>query len=91
MNARHRVRHGSPSRITSKTADSGQRKFRKGQIVFNSRCDGIRSFMVTSGEVIIVRDGSMVDIVEEGEALDPCIWNHAIGVAWTDCRLVGVG
>ena len=91
MNARHRVRHGSPSRTTSAATCSGQHKFRKGQIVFNSRCDGVRPYMVASGEVIIVRDGSVVDIVEQGEALDPCIWNQAIGVAWTDCRLVGVG
>ena len=46
--------------------------------------------MVASGEMGIVRDGSMVDSVEPGEYLDPSMWSRAVGVAWTDCRLVGM-
>ena len=38
----------------------------------------------------IVFNGRGDDIIEPGEYLDPNMWSHAVGVAWTDCRLVGM-
>ena len=71
-------------------ADPGPQTFRKGQIVFDAKRSQLQPCLVASGEVVIVRDGSAVEIVEAGECLDPSLWTRATAIAWTDCRLISM-
>lgn len=45
------------------------------------------AYVVTDGEVMIMREGRIIDIVEAGELLDSRIWTGATAVAYTDCTL----
>ncbi|MEZ4659735.1 MAG: hypothetical protein R2911_19440, partial [Caldilineaceae bacterium] len=44
-------------------------------------------YQVLAGEVLIVRNGRTVDLVEAGEWLNAQIWPGATAMAWTDCIL----
>ncbi len=49
---------------------------------------GGKVYEVITGEVVIISNGQMVDLVEAGEWLDDVIWPDATIVAWTDCVLM---
>ena len=57
-----------------------------GQILFGSD-ESLAAHRILAGEVLIVRNGHIVDLVQAGELLDPRIWDDAIAVALTDCVL----
>lgn len=57
-----------------------------GQIIFDEN-ETSQAYQVISGEVVILRSGQMVDLVQAGELLDASIWNGATAVAWTHCVL----
>lgn len=57
-----------------------------GQILFNET-DSTSAFHLLAGEVVIIRHGQVVDLVETGERIDAAIWNGGTAVAWTDCVL----
>ena len=73
------------------SADQGRIVALRGQILSAAhRPDGVHSnniYKVLEGEVLIVRNGRTVDLVEAGEWLDAQIWTDATAVAWTDCIL----
>ncbi|MEZ4706425.1 MAG: hypothetical protein R3A44_04425 [Caldilineaceae bacterium] len=60
-----------------------------GQILFQEG-DTDSAYRVLKGEVLILRQGRVVDLVETGELLDAHIWPGATAVAWTDCTLEAV-
>jgi hypothetical protein len=41
-----------------------------------------RKYIVLSGEIVILRNGQIVDLVETGEILDPTFWPGTVAVAW---------
>jgi hypothetical protein len=41
-----------------------------------------RRYTLLSGEVVILRNGQIVDLIEAGEILDPVFWPGMIAVAW---------
>ena len=60
---------------------------RRGGRIFGKTSPLARAYVVASGEVLILRDGRPVDLVEAGELLDPRIWRDATAIARTDCTL----
>ena len=63
------------------------RNVRKGGRIFGASLPLADAYFVAAGEVIILRDGRPVDLVEAGELLDPNIWRNATAIAHTDCTL----
>lgn len=64
-----------------------RRVVRSGSQIFDRTMPLANAYTVASGEVLILREGRVVDIVEPGELLDPRIWTDATAVALTDCTL----
>lgn len=67
--------------------DARTNKVRKGARIFDGSAPFTRAYTVASGEVLVERDGRLIDIVEAGELLDPRIWGDATAIAYTDCTL----
>lgn len=65
----------------------GRRSVSRGSHIFDKHSPAPRPYTVTAGEVMILRNGHLVDLVEAGELLDPRIWQGATAVARTDCTL----
>ena len=61
-----------------------------GQILFHQN-DTDAAYLILSGEVIIIRNGQVIDLVEEGELLDPQMWQGATAIAWTQCMFEAAG
>lgn len=59
----------------------------EGQQVFHGPTSSGDTFLVTSGEVLILRNGRPVDLVEAGELLEKNLWPDASAVALTICTL----
>lgn len=74
-----------PSTARNKVAE--QIQVNQGQQIFNEQNLGVQSYLVTSGEVLILRRGRAIDLVEAGELLESELWPGAIAVALTDCTL----
>jgi hypothetical protein len=55
-----------------------------GEPVFAGYKGGPRAYLVTSGEVLIVRHGQPVDLLEAGDLLDLQIWPGATAMALAD-------
>ena len=64
-----------------------RRTISKGMSVFGASKQLAGTYVVANGEVMILRDGRLVDIVEAGELLDARIWRGATAIAYTDCTL----
>jgi len=64
-----------------------RRSVPRGSRIFDKYAPPSRPYTVAAGEVMILRDGRLVDLVEAGELLDPRIWQGATAVARTDCTL----
>ncbi|MBV7332209.1 hypothetical protein KFU94_29045 [Chloroflexi bacterium TSY] len=45
------------------------------------------TYIVTTGEIVITRNGRPVDLIEEGEYLDPGMWSGVEATALTNCEL----
>jgi hypothetical protein len=72
---------GKPS-ITDST-----RLLRKGQTVFDEQTLFDATYLVRSGEILIVRNGRPIDLVEADELLAATLWSGAIAIAMTDSLL----
>ena len=59
----------------------------KGQRLFTDPALHSGTYLVTSGEVLILRNGRPVDLVEAGEILSREVWSDADAVALTTCTL----
>ena len=64
-----------------------RRTVRRGMRIFGKSLPLANVYMVASGEVMILRGGQLVDLVEAGELLDQRIWRGATAIAHTDCML----
>ena len=60
---------------------------RRGTRIFDASGPYVRIYRVAAGEVLILRGGWPVDLVEAGEMLDPRMWQDATAIAYTDCTL----
>ena len=58
-------------------------QFTKGQQLFHAAMLNTGAYLVTSGEVLIARNGRPVDLVEAGELLDIELWPGATAIALT--------
>ena len=66
------------------------RRVRRGTRIFDTSARFLRSYSIASGEVLILRGGRPIDLVETGELLDPRIWRDATAIAFTDCTLASL-
>ena len=64
-----------------------RRYIRRGKRIFGGSTQLNGAYLVAKGEVMIIRDGNIVDFVEKDELLDSRIWRDATAVAYTDCLL----
>lgn len=64
-----------------------RRSVRQGAQIFDKAMPLSSAYTVASGEVLILRDGQLIDMVEAGELLDQRIWSDATAIAHTDCTL----
>ena len=58
-------------------------QFAKGEQLFHAAMRNTGTYVVTSGEVLIVRNNRPVDLVEAGELLDSELWPGATAIALT--------
>lgn len=72
---------------TAPTRSANEIHFTKGEPLFQALQPNGRAYLVTQGEVLIVRDGRPIDLVEAGESLDATLWPNAIAIALTDGSL----
>ena len=61
--------------------------FATGEIIREAGATLSQSYVITNGEVIILRNGVPVDLLEAGEILDDFCWEGATAVAHADCAL----
>ena len=66
------------------------RLVRRGERIFNARRHHPKAYTLVRGEILILRRGLLVDLVEPGEFLDIRYWPGAHAVARPDCRLAVV-
>ena len=59
-----------------------------GHPIFSGHEVEAEAYLVTSGEVLISRNGHPIDLIEEGELLDLSLWPSATAVALSGCTLV---
>lgn len=59
-----------------------------GEPIFSSHEHGDHSYLITSGEVVILRDGFPVDLLEEDETIDLALWPDTVALAHRSCTLV---
>lgn len=61
--------------------------FQRGEIITLDGASVQRSYQLLAGEVVIIRQGRPVDLIEAGEWLGGWGWPDAIAVAWRDSVL----
>ena len=61
-----------------------------GQPIFSGHEVEEQPYLVTSGEVLILRNGRPVDLIEEGELLDLTLWPGTMAMALSSCVLVAL-
>ncbi|MEZ4684272.1 MAG: hypothetical protein R2932_59680 [Caldilineaceae bacterium] len=66
------------------------RHIAKGQPIRHECEEGNRQYLVTDGEVVILRNGRPLDLVECDEVLDMRLWPNATAMALSDCTLVAM-
>jgi hypothetical protein len=47
-----------------------------------------QTYRLIEGEVLVLRHGVPIDLVEAGDYIDARIWPDATLLAWTDCRMM---
>ena len=67
-----------------------KRHIAKGQPILHE-CEGENcQYLVTDGEVGILRNGRPIDLVECDEVLDMMLWPNSTAMALSDCTLVAM-
>ncbi len=61
-----------------------------GQPIFSGHEIEEQTYLVTSGEIVILRDGQPVDLLEEDELLDLRLWPGTTAMALSGCTLVAL-
>ncbi|MEZ4618728.1 MAG: hypothetical protein R2867_24885 [Caldilineaceae bacterium] len=61
-----------------------------GQPILHDRKKDNCQYLVTDGEVVILRNGRPIDLVECDEVLDMRLWPNATAMALSDCTLVAM-
>lgn len=69
---------------TTTAAPAQTKHFRRGEIIFAEEGLGRRPYQLLSGEIVILRQGRPVDLIEPGEWLDGWGLSNTIAVAWRD-------
>ncbi len=59
-----------------------------GQPIFSGHEIEAQTYLVTSGEIVILRNGQPVDLLEEDELLDLRLWPGTTAKALSSCTLV---
>lgn len=59
----------------------------KDQPIFGDYESEQQSYLVTSGEVLILRNGRPVELLERGEIFDPSLWPGTTAMALHNCTL----
>lgn len=47
-----------------------------------------QTYRLIEGEILVLRHGVPIDLVEAGDYIDARIWPDATLLAWTDCRMM---
>jgi hypothetical protein len=63
-------------------AAARQRCAPAGAYIFSADDLGKQQYLLVDGEVVVLREGKIVDLVESGEILDPALWPGADAIAW---------
>ncbi len=61
-----------------------------GQPIFSGHEIETHAYLVTSGEIVILRNGRPVDLLEAGELLDLTLWPGTRVMALSACTLVAL-
>ncbi|MEZ4614217.1 MAG: hypothetical protein R2867_01700 [Caldilineaceae bacterium] len=61
-----------------------------GEPIFSGHESESTAYLVTSGEVVILRSGRPVDLIEEGEIVDLALWPGTTAMALTPCTLLAL-
>ena len=61
-----------------------------GEPIFSGHESTAKPYLVTSGEILILRNGQPVDLLEPGDLLDLHIWADATAVALNSCTLTAL-
>lgn len=65
-------------------------RIRRGHVVFDGSTQRARAFQLVEGEIVVLRRGMAVDLIEAGEYVDSGMWSgNTVAVARTDCTLAG--
>ena len=62
----------------------------QGQLIRHAREEGNCQYLITDGEVVILRDSRPIDLVECDEVLDMRLWPNSTAMALSDCTLVAM-
>jgi hypothetical protein len=65
-------------------------RFSRGEIVFPAGEGTAATYVLCEGEILILRRGRPVDLIEPGEFYDPALWRDAVALAHGDCTLAPV-
>lgn len=77
----------APQRASS-TKLAGRRRVARGHVLFDSGASAPGAFCLVEGEIVIMRRGLAIDLVEAGEYVDVSMWSgNTTAVARTDCTL----
>jgi hypothetical protein len=60
-------------------------RLHKGQQLFTEPALDEQSYLMISGELLILRDGRPVDLVEAGDLLERALWPGTTAIALTAC------
>jgi hypothetical protein len=71
-----------PVSLASVAAPARQRCAPAGEYIFTAGDLEGQQYLLVDGEVVVLRDGRIVDLVESGELLDPALWPGADAIAW---------
>jgi hypothetical protein len=76
------TRPAMPVPPASQAAPARQRCAPAGEFIFTPEDLGRQPYLLVDGEVVVLRDGQIVDLVESGELVDPALWPGAVAIAW---------
>lgn len=67
---------------------ANQRRVARGHVVFGGDLRSTSAFQLVEGEIVIMRRGLAIDLIEAGEYVDAAMWSGSTtAVARTDCTL----
>lgn len=68
----------------NKNSPNGDLILLGGEILFHEY-DKNSAYHLLLGEVVMLRNGQVVDLVEAGELINADMWQGVTAIAWTDC------